>query len=100
MKNEMQPTMKQLRLDHYATREPREFHQIDLWGDETRGDSCIDPGGAGMGMTVGGTTELMHGPEIARVLIPIGAPRAKIVAQLRHAADAVDAGILDEECPL
>ncbi len=70
------------KLVHYAGRPLTPFLQLDGFGDRAKGECMIDPNGTGEAVMGGVTRELMHGPEIIRVLIPLDAPKAKVLALL------------------
>jgi hypothetical protein len=81
----MKPKSKAELLEHYATREPKAFHQFDgfleQWGDSV---SCDEDGHGLYGPSL--SWELMRGSGDrggVRVLIPVGTSSADAVKLLR-----------------
>lgn len=77
-------TQKQDLLDHYATREPKEFYQFDGFNYITgvmgyRDDYEDDDGDE---LYCGGTYELMHGATV-RILITAGTSKEDAVRLLK-----------------
>ncbi len=77
-------------LAHYATREPKDFVQIDGWcSGKWTGDSVIVTGNDGRGMTSTLTTELMNGADV-RLLIKPDSDPTEIVALLHDAIKSIE----------
>ncbi len=73
-------------LEHYATREPKPFVQIDGW---LGGDDVIKSDDDGRGMSLGFTTELMEGADV-RLLIKPDSDPTEIVALLHNAIKSIE----------
>ena len=73
-------------LEHYATREPKSFVQIDGW---VSGDDAIVTDDDGLAMSSGLTTELMNGSTV-RLLIKPDSDPTKIVVLLHRAIEEIE----------
>ena len=82
---------KRSKMQHYSTRELKEFVQIDgfLKGDEVMGMDAD-----GHSVCGGITSELMHGSDV-RILIPREHNRAQVIGLLRKALEAIEGGFME-----